>query len=79
MACEAAERACNDEQGRLWDVLWMMRHAIRGPRGGGSSEVSFDVYCITTTPTASPVPLRALVGPGDDGEPVITVMLPDES
>ncbi len=25
-----------------------------------------------------PVQLKAVCGPGDDGEPVITVMLPDE-
>jgi hypothetical protein len=76
---EAAERACNDEQGRLWDLIWMMRNAIRRPRAAGSPEVTFEVFCITTTPVAAPVALRAHVGPGDDGEPVITVMLPDES
>ena len=76
---EAAERACNDEQGRLWDVLWMMRNAIRAPRGGGASEVTFQVLCVTDSATPSRVTLRAKVGPGDTGEPVITVMLPDES
>jgi hypothetical protein len=76
---EAAERACNDEQGRLWDVLWMLRNAIRSPRAGAASEVSFEIRCITTAPTPTRVRLRAQVGPGDDGEPVITVMLPDES
>ena len=27
---------CQDEKGRLWDVLTMLRHASRGARGGES-------------------------------------------
>jgi hypothetical protein len=32
------------------------------------------------SPGATPVPidLKAICGPGDDGEPVLTVLLPDE-
>jgi len=32
----------------------------------------------TATPRARLVTLKALCGPGDDGEPVITIMLPEE-
>ena len=35
----AAERACNDERGRCWDVLWMPRWAIGRSRGSGGSEI----------------------------------------
>lgn len=73
----AAERAGNDERGRLWDVLWMLRHAAR--RRPDSDETLFVVLCVTTRVRPSRVALRAKVGPGDDGEPVLTIMLPEES
>jgi hypothetical protein len=75
----AAERAGNDERGRLWDVLWMLRSAIGRSRGSGGSEISFAVICVSDTIRPSRVTLRSVVGPGDDGHPVVTVMLPDES
>ncbi len=75
----AAERACNDERGRLWDVLWMLRWAIARRRGSGGAEVRFEVLCVTDSVRPSLVILRSVIGPGDDGEPVVTVMLPTES
>ena len=73
----AAQRACNDERGRLWDVLSMLRWAIS--RSSAGSEVRFEVFCVTESVRPSRVTLRSLVGPGDDGQPVVTVMLPAES
>jgi hypothetical protein len=73
----AAERAGNDERGRLHDVLHMLFYAIRRCRGG--PELPFDLLCVTASVRPSRVPLRAVVGPGDHGEPVITVTLPGES
>ena len=73
----AAERACNDETGRLWDVVWMLSCAIRS--GGGGTEVAFEIRCVTTSARPSLVRLKALCGPGDDAEPVVTIMLPGES
>jgi hypothetical protein len=73
----AARRACNDERGRLWDVLWMMQIAVR--RNRDALVVVFALRCVTTTVRPSHVALRSVIGPGDHGEPVITVMLPDES
>jgi len=32
---------CQDEAGRLWDVLWMLEYAVR--RGGSGAEVRFGV------------------------------------
>ncbi len=70
--------ACQDEAGRLWDVLWVLRCAIRG--GDGGPEVRFAVHVRNDDGDGTPplVQLKALCGPGDEGEPVITVMLPDE-
>lgn len=67
-----------DAAGRLWDILWMLRHAIRGSSGGGS-ELRFQLH-VQNSESAPPrlVTLKSVCGPGDDGEPVITIMLPDE-
>lgn len=64
-----------DTQGRLWDTLWMLRIAIRS--GGSGSTVMFQV-CYRLHGRLKKVPLKAVVGTGDDMEPVITIMLPDE-
>ena len=69
---------CQDEPGRLWDVLWMLRCAIgRGDRG---PEVRFGVHVRNDGREGTPplVRLKAVCGPGDRGEPVVTLMLPDE-
>jgi len=67
-----------DAAGRLWDILWMLRHAIRGSSGSGS-KLRFQLH-VQNTASAPPqlVTLKSVCGPGDDGEPVITIMLPDE-
>jgi hypothetical protein len=75
----AAKQAGNDERGRLWDVLWMLRWAIGRSRGSGDSEIRFGLLCVTESVRPSRVVLRGVVGPGDDGLPVVTVMLPEES
>jgi hypothetical protein len=69
---------CQDESGRLWDVLWMLACAAR--RGGSGPEVRFGVHVRDDNRerTQPLVRLKALCGPGDSGGPVVTVMLPDE-
>lgn len=72
------DQVYQDQSGRLWDVLFMASYAIRSanrpdlqlqfalqriPRGGRS---------------ADRVTLKLLSGPGDDGEPVITILQLDE-
>lgn len=66
-----------DEAGRLWDVVWMTRCAIRrAPDGADSVAVQLHVRNDNTRPQL--VTLRAVCGPGDHGEPVVTIMHPDE-
>ena len=69
---------CQDDSGRLWDVLWVLACAAR--RGAGGQEVRFGVHVRNDNRERMPplVPLKALCGPDDQGEPVITVMLPHE-
>ena len=68
-----------DESGRLWDILWMLRCQIRRSRG---DTLHFQLYVRNHTrerlTRQDLVMLKAICGPGDEGEPVITIMLPDE-
>jgi len=68
-----------DEEGRLWDVLFMLAAAVR--RGGEGTEVPFVVHVRNSNREGTPpaVKLRAVCGPGDDGDPSVTIMLPGES
>lgn len=68
-----------DETARLWDVLWMASRAAR--RNRGKDRVLFSVMR-TPRPGKARKPrevtLVLVIGPGDEGEPVITVMQPGE-
>jgi hypothetical protein len=68
--------AGQDVMGRTWDVLSMLRFAIKGQRGP-STAIRFDVR-VWDGKRIRVVRLKSLSGPGDAGEPVITIMLPDE-
>ena len=74
-----AEFTGQSEAGRLWDVLTMARHASR--EGAGQNLIAFEVLRVPATGTKTDPELAQLVihiGPGDHGEPVLTVMLPNE-
>ncbi len=68
-----------DESGRLWDVVWMLRYAISRARGH-SDRVPVALYVRNDNRRAKLVKLIAQCGPldMDDPQPAITVMLPDE-
>ena len=66
-----------DEAGRLWDVLWMFRHGARLTQYEGP-EFLFELYVRNDNRKAELVTLKAWCGPGDELEPVITIMLPGE-
>ncbi|MEU4616619.1 DUF6573 family protein [Streptomyces umbrinus] len=69
-----------DEQGRLWDVLFMSRAAVRRS-GGDGGQVTVNLRRVPRdgrTQQARAVQLVCAIGPGDEGEPVITIMQPDE-
>ncbi len=64
------------EEGRLWDVLWMLRNSVRKAE---NDIVLFKVYFVMKERQQRLVALKAHCGPGDKGEPVITIMGIDES
>jgi hypothetical protein len=70
---------CQDETGRLWDILWMLSYAIRGRRGR-DDELTFVLRVRNDNREGTPplVELKAVCAPSDDGSPCITIMLPEE-
>ncbi|MCY3024594.1 MAG: hypothetical protein NTW87_36935 [Planctomycetota bacterium] len=65
-----------DLKGRLWDVLMVFKAEIRrAPAGEDCVHFTVNVF---NGQKAVPVQLWALCGPGDDLEPVITIMLEGE-
>ena len=66
-----------DEKGRLWDIAFMLAIAIRR-LGNGSSIINYELYVRNNNRRAELVRLKAVCGPGDDGKPVVTVMLHNE-
>lgn len=66
-----------DESGRLWDVIWMLHCAIK--RSSGGTRKDFELYVRNRNTDRltrrDMVQLYALCGPGDNGAPVITIML----
>lgn len=68
-----------DERGRLWDILWMFRCAAARFNG---DTLFFKLHVRSHNrerlDSRDLVTLKAMCGPGDDAEPVITIMLPDE-
>ena len=66
---------CQSVEGRLWDTLWLFRHAAVGFSG---DVLYFEVLYVMEGRKLDKVKLKALCGPGDCGEPVVTIMLPEE-
>lgn len=69
-----------DQSGRLWDVLFMASHAARANANAGA-ELVYELFRVPRDGRATDAELtqlKLLVGPGDDGEPAMTILLPNE-
>ena len=68
-----------DEAGRLWDIVWMLRHAIK-TSPNDSDRIKVSLYVRNDNRRPKLVNLVAACGALDidDPQPAITVMLPDE-
>ena len=69
-----------DEAGRLWDVVWLLRHAILRSRPG-TTRLPFALYVRNSD--KHPARLTKLIAIAgaldiDDPAPAITILLPDE-
>ena len=71
--------SCQDEAGRLWDIVWMLRFAIMRARPG-VQRIPVALYVRNDNRRATLIKLVATCGPLDidDPQPAITVMMPDE-
>lgn len=67
---------------REWDVLWMAR--VAGARAAEASRVDFAMARVPRDTPVDPddpaeqITLTVTIGPGDHGEPVLTIMQPHE-
>jgi hypothetical protein len=63
-------------EGRAWDVAWMLRLAVRC----GGERIQYKLSRIPRPGHGAKrlVTLKAICGPGDDMEPVITILEPTE-
>ena len=71
--------SAQDEAGRLWDIVWMLRFAILRARPG-CERLPVALYVRNDNRKPRLIKLIATCGPLDidDPQPAITVMLPDE-
>lgn len=76
------------ERGRAHDVLWMLFVAIKrrpssrdSESAGGADageQLLYEVIFLQAPHRQETVELKAICGPGDQGEPVLTIMMPYE-
>ena len=72
---QESESAGQSIEGRLWDLLWLFtRHARRS----SDSLLKFKVVFLIKGKEPRHVLVKAVCGPGDNMEPVITIMLSNE-
>ena len=67
-----------DQMGHLWDALFMAHHAVRC-RPGGGDRLTFQPCRVPRDGRSTQVEiatLKLMAGPGDQGEPVITILRP---
>jgi len=75
-----AQRVPQDETGRLFDVLFMAACAARR-QPLDRDRMHYQLYRVPRdghSTGAELVTLKLMVGPGDHGEPVVTILLPHE-
>lgn len=76
---DSEKQTVQDERGRLWDVLWM--GVLAAKRARGVQRIAFELHrvprgCYGIQPR--PVVLYLHICPGDNAEPVITILMTEE-
>ena len=65
-------------RGRTHDLLWMLYVAIRQCSSTREDQLRYRVIFVMSGGKQETLTLKSICGPGDEAEPVLTVMLPDE-
>ena len=73
---EEARSMGQSECGRLWDVLWMLFVAIKRSKSG--QDTLFYELIVSDGEKQEMVKLKSVCGLGDEGEPVLTILFPEE-
>lgn len=73
-----AKREGQSVRGRLWDVVSLLRFSIQRERGGEVIHYQLSRIPRPGCGAKRLVTLKAVCGPGDTPEPVITIMLQNE-
>lgn len=77
---DSKKQTLQDLEGRLWDVLYMLKIAILKLKNN-ESQLRYQLSVVPRdgkSTKAKLTTLKSICGPGDKGEPVITIMLPKE-
>ncbi len=77
---DSEQQVYQDQSGRLRDVIYTAAQAIRTCKRR-TNELSFHLYRVPRDGKSTEselATLKLIVGPGDVGEPVITMLLPHE-
>ena len=61
----------------VWDTVFLAHNAIKSKPNTGSPELFFKIM-LPLTDNGTEHKLKLVCGPGDDGAPVLTIMLPEE-
>ena len=78
---DSKRQTYQDQSGRLWDVLWMAFVAIKTSKQNTNPTKLYKLHCVPRggqKRKAREITLKMIVGPGDQGEGVITIMMPNE-
>lgn len=73
---EAIDTLGQSANGRLWDVFWMLFVAVKQTKEP-SHTLRYKLL-VADTDGAKEVTLKAIIGPGDTPDAVMTIMLPSE-
>lgn len=71
---EYSKRVGQCTTGRIWDVLIHLHLACKSSK----SDTVFINVVFSSKSGSTTVKMKSVIGPGDNGEPVITVMFPEE-
>lgn len=71
-------KGCQDVRGRAHDVLWLASLAARGAARSGREDAYYTVTLPVRGTSQRKLRLRVNISGGDEGEPVVTIGLPED-